>query len=98
MFKNLIEKTINIVIHRVAWLSSVRIVMLLIKFRITDETLIYFFVRVKKSKKKTVNRYKVFTLFLLKAGGDNVKSSWLLYTGLHACYNGDNKAKQKCKF
>ena len=28
-------------------------------------------------------------------GGDDVKSSWPLYPGLHTCYNGRYKGKQK---
>ncbi len=27
-------------------------------------------------------------------GGDDVKSSWPLYPGLHTCYNGPNKGSQ----
>ena len=30
-------------------------------------------------------------------GGDDVKSSWPLYLGLHTCYNGRYKGKQDCK-
>jgi hypothetical protein len=30
-------------------------------------------------------------------GGDDVKSSWPLWAGLHTCYNGGNKGKQHCK-
>ena len=39
----------------------------------------------------------VWVIFLAEEG-DNVKSSWPLRAGLHACYNGDYKVKQKCKF
>ena len=28
-------------------------------------------------------------------GEDDVRSSWPLWTGLHTCYNGDDKRKQK---
>ena len=31
----------------------------------------------------------------LEEGGDDVKSSWPLCLGLHTCYNGVNKGKQK---
>jgi len=27
-------------------------------------------------------------------GGDDVKSSWPLWVGLHTCYNGQNKGKR----
>ena len=30
----------------------------------------------------------------LEEGGDDVKSSWPLYLGLHTCYNGLNKGKR----
>ena len=30
-------------------------------------------------------------------GGDDVKSSWPLWIGLHTCYNGDYNRKQWCK-
>ena len=30
-------------------------------------------------------------------GGDDVKSSWPLWAGLHTCYNGGNKGKRHCK-
>ena len=30
----------------------------------------------------------------LEEGGDDVKSSWPLWAGLHTCYNGNNKGKQ----
>ncbi len=32
-----------------------------------------------------------------EGGGDDVKSSWPLYLGLHTCYNGEYKGKQDCK-
>ena len=34
----------------------------------------------------------------LEEGRDDVKSSWPLWTGLHTCYNGNYKGRQKCKF
>lgn len=34
----------------------------------------------------------------LEEDGDDVKSSWPLWTGLHMCYNDNYKMKQKCKF
>jgi adenylate kinase len=33
----------------------------------------------------------------LEEVGDHVKSSWPLWTGLHACYNEDYKKKQVCE-
>ncbi len=30
-------------------------------------------------------------------GGDDVKSSWPLYPGLHACYNGRYKGRRACE-
>jgi hypothetical protein len=30
-------------------------------------------------------------------GGDDVKSSWPLYLGLHTCYNGRYRGKQECE-
>ena len=30
-------------------------------------------------------------------GGDDVKSSWPLYPGLHTCYNGEYKGLQNCE-
>ena len=30
-------------------------------------------------------------------GGDDVKSSWPLWAGLHTCYNGRYREKQDCK-
>ena len=30
-------------------------------------------------------------------GGDDVKSSWPLWAGLHMCYNGENNKMQWCK-
>jgi len=31
----------------------------------------------------------------LEEGGDDVKSSWPLWAGLHTCYNGDDNGKQR---
>ena len=33
----------------------------------------------------------------LEEGGDDVKSSWPLWAGLHMCYNGHANGKQGCK-
>lgn len=30
-------------------------------------------------------------------GGDDVKSSWPLWAGLHTCYNGDDKGQRLCE-
>ena len=34
---------------------------------------------------------------ILEEGGDDVKSSWPLWAGLHMCYNGNYNRKQGCK-
>ena len=33
----------------------------------------------------------------LEEGGDDVKSSWPLRSGLHTCYNGGDSGQQYCK-
>ena len=34
---------------------------------------------------------------ILEEGGDDVKSAWPLWAGLHMCYNGHYNGKQGCK-
>ena len=35
--------------------------------------------------------------FKSEEGGDDVKSSWSLYPGLHTCYNGRYRGLLNCK-
>ncbi len=70
-----------------AWLSSARVVRCWVKSR--NERNPYFLLlpgNAGHSRGTALNNEE--------EGGDDVKSSWPLYPGLHTCYNGWNKGLQ----
>ncbi len=71
----------------VAWLSSVRVVRCWVKSRNERNPHPYL-------PASNVRNYKETACDKLEEGGDDVKSSWPLWIGLHACYNGVYKGKQ----
>ncbi len=71
----------------VAWLSSARVVRCWVKS--LNERNPYPYLPASK-----VGNYKETASDKLEEGGDEVKSSWPLWIGLHACYNGDNRGER----
>ena len=71
----------------VAWLSSARVVRCWVKSRNERNPHPYL-------PASNVGNYKETAGVKPEEGGDDVKSSWPLRVGLHACYNGDYKGKQ----
>ena len=73
----------------VAWLSSARVVRCLVRSfneRNPHEKLFRIHVRILSSFQTASDK--------LEEGGDDVKSSWPLWTGLHTCYNGKYNGMQ----
>ena len=73
----------------VAWLSSARVVRCLVSSfneRNPLEKLFGILVQVPSFFQTASD--------ILEEGGDDVKSSWPLWTGLHTCYNGKHNKKQ----
>ena len=73
----------------VAWLSSARVVRCLVRSfneRNPSEKLFWFLVQILDFFQTASD--------ILEEGGDDVKSSWPLWTGLHTCYNGKHNKKQ----
>ena len=71
----------------VAWLSSARVVRCWVKSRNERNPHSYLPVGNAGNYKKTAGDKP-------EEGGDDVKSSWPLWVGLHACYNGIYRGKQ----
>ena len=71
----------------VAWLSSARVVRCWVKSRNERNPHPYL-------PASNVGNYKETASDKLEEGGDDVKSSWPLWVGLHACYNGIYKGQQ----
>jgi hypothetical protein len=71
----------------VAWLSSARVVRCWVKS--CNERNPYSYLPASN-----VGNYKKTASDKLEEGGDEVKSSWPLWVGLHACYNGVYKEQQ----
>ncbi len=67
-----------------AWLSSARVVRCWVKSRNERNPCPYLPARNGGNFKETAGVKP-------EEGGDDVKSSWPLYPGLHTCYNGDYK-------
>ena len=70
-----------------AWLSSARVVKCWVKSRNERNPCSLLPARRGGNSKKTAGDKP-------EEGGDDVKSSWPLRVGLHACYNGGYKGKQ----
>ena len=76
----------------VAWLSSARVVRCLVSSfneRNPLEKLFGILVQVPSFFQTASD--------ILEEGGDDVKSSWPLWTGLHTCYNGRYNGRQWCE-
>ena len=71
----------------VAWLSSARVVRCWVKSRNERNPYSYL-------PASNVGNYKETAGDKPEEGGDDVKSSWPLWAGLHACYNGIYRGKQ----
>ncbi len=71
----------------VAWLSSARVVRCWVKSRNERNPHSYL-------PAVTAGNYKKTAGDKPEEGGDDVKSSWPLWVGLHACYNGVYRGKQ----
>ncbi len=65
-----------------AWLSSARAVRCWVKSRNEPTPVLSCHLSVREEHSKETASYK------LEEGGDDVKSSWPLYPGLHTYYNG----------
>jgi hypothetical protein len=74
----------------VAWLSSARVVRCWVKSRNERNPHLYL-------PASNVGNYKETASDKLEEGGDDVKSSWPLRVGLHACYNGAYNGKPNCE-
>ncbi len=72
----------------VAWLSSARVVRRWVKSRNERNPYPYL-------PASNVGDYKETASDKLEEGEDDVKSSWPLRVGLHACYNGGDKGSRK---
>jgi len=70
----------------VAWLSSARVVRCWVKSRNERNPHPYLPARYGGNSKETARDKR-------EEGGDDVKSSWPLYGGLHTCYNGSDNGK-----
>ncbi len=66
-----------------AWLSSARVVRCWVKSR-NEPTLVLSCQHLVGHSRETAGDK-------LEEGGDDVKSSWPLWAGLHTCYNGQYK-------
>ncbi len=72
-----------------AWLSSARVVRCWVKSRNERNPYLFASDSVGDSRDTApVNG---------EEGGDDVKSSWPLYPGLHTCYNGQYKGVRACE-
>ena len=71
----------------VAWLSSARVVRCWVKSRNERNPHSYL-------PAGNAGNYKETAGDKPEEGGDDVKSSWPLRVGLHACYNGAYRGKQ----
>ena len=65
----------------VAWLSSARVVRCMVKS--SNERNPYPYLPARKG-----GNYRETAGHKPEEGGDDVKSSWPLWAGLHTCYNG----------
>ena len=72
----------------VAWLSSARVVRCWVKSRNERNPYPYL-------PASNVGDYKETASDKLEEGEDDVKSSWPLRVGLHACYNGGDRGQRK---
>ncbi len=72
----------------VAWLSSARVVRCWVKSRNERNPHPYL-------PSGYAGNYKETASDKLEEGGDDVKSSWPLWVGLHTCYNGGYSRKRK---
>ncbi len=72
----------------VAWLSSARVVRCWVKSRNERNPHSYL-------PAGNAGNYRKTASDKLEEGGDDVKSSWPLRVGLHACYNGGDNGMQK---
>ncbi len=72
----------------VAWLSSARVVRCWVKSRNERNPYPYL-------PASNVGDYKETASDKLEEGEDDVKSSWPLRVGLHACYNGGDRGSRK---
>jgi len=70
-----------------AWLSSARVVRYWVKSRNERNPCFYLLTGNAEDYKDTAGDKP-------EEGGDDVKSSWPLWPGLHTCYNGDYKRRQ----
>ncbi len=70
-----------------AWLSSARVVRCWVKSRNERNPCPYLPARNGGNSKETAGDKP-------EEGGDDVKSSWPLWDGLHACYNGQYRGLQ----
>jgi hypothetical protein len=71
-----------------AWLSSARVVRCWVKSRNERNPHLYLPTGNAGNFKETAGDKP-------EEGGDDVKSSWPLWAGLHTCYNGGDKEQQK---
>ena len=71
----------------VAWLSSARVVRCWVKSRNERNPCLYL-------PPGNAGNYRGTAGDKPEEGGDDVKSSWPLWTGLHTCYNGGDSGKQ----
>ncbi len=70
-----------------AWLSSARVVRCWVKSRNERNPYPYLPARNGGNSKETAGDKP-------EEGGDDVKSSWPLWAGLHTCYNGQYRGPQ----
>ncbi len=70
-----------------AWLSSARVVRCWVKSRNERNPCPYLPARNGGNSKETAGDKP-------EEGGDDVKSSWPLWVGLHTCYNGQYRGLQ----
>jgi hypothetical protein len=73
-----------------AWLSSARVVRCWVKSRNERNPHLQLLTGNAEDSGETAGDKP-------EEGGDDVKSSWPLWAGLHTCYNGSDKGKQNCK-
>ncbi len=70
-----------------AWLSSARVVRCWVKSRNERNPYPYLPARYGGNSKETAGDKP-------EEGGDDVKSSWPLWVGLHTCYNGSTEGRK----
>ncbi len=70
-----------------AWLSSARVVRCWVKSRNERNPCPSLLTGKAENSKETAGDKP-------EEGGDDVKSSWPLWVGLHTCYNGENRGKR----